>query len=223
MALCPSAFVSVRLLWQARLVYLRVIESILFSFCLSLDFSRCVHSSVSLTSPCMSTSIKGHVQREKDTFGEVRRRINIVPNGTDECHSICVTALSALDVSKVSSGFEYFLLIFAPESVLALCWVVSGAKFNSASNGASLDRGCRTGPGGEVLEFWKFGSIKTIEILATTILDAPSANPYPLALMKQLESLESLNYWYSWNPWTIDILGTIEILELLIFLESLNY
>ena len=37
----------------------------------------------------MSISIKGHVQRERDTLGEVRRRINIVPNGTDEGHSIC--------------------------------------------------------------------------------------------------------------------------------------
>ena len=27
--------------------------------------------------------------RERDTLGEVRRRINIVPNGTDEWHSIC--------------------------------------------------------------------------------------------------------------------------------------
>jgi hypothetical protein len=39
-------------------------------------------------------------------------------------------------VSKVSSGFAYFLLTFAYESVLALYLVVLGVEFNSASNGA---------------------------------------------------------------------------------------
>ncbi len=38
-------------------------------------------------------------------------------------------------VRKVSSGFEYFLLIFAPESVLVLKVVVLNTEFNSASKG----------------------------------------------------------------------------------------
>ena len=52
------------------------------------------------------------------------------------------------DVSKVSSGFAYFLLTFAPESVLALYWVVLGAEFDSLSNGALFDPCCPAQKGG---------------------------------------------------------------------------
>jgi hypothetical protein len=46
------------------------------------------------------------------------------------------------DVSKVSSGFAYFLLTFAHEPVLALYLVVLRAEFNSVSNGANLTTCC---------------------------------------------------------------------------------
>ncbi len=48
--------------------------------------------------------------------------------------------LRVSDVNKVSSRFEYFLLIFAPELVLDVYLVVSGAKLNSASNDNIFDR-----------------------------------------------------------------------------------
>ena len=45
-------------------------------------------------------------------------------------------------VSKVSSGFEFFLLTFAYGSVLAFYLVVLGAEFDSSSNDALLDTCC---------------------------------------------------------------------------------
>ena len=48
-------------------------------------------------------------------------------------------------VSKVSSGFEFFLLIFPYGSVLALYLAVLGAEFNSASNGELSDTSCSVG------------------------------------------------------------------------------
>ena len=46
-------------------------------------------------------------------------------------------------VSKFSSGFAYFLLTFAPGSVLALYRVVLGAEFDSLSNAVVSYRDCR--------------------------------------------------------------------------------
>jgi hypothetical protein len=50
-----------------------------------------------------------------------------------------------MNVSKVSSGFVYFLLTFAYEPVLALYLVVLGAEFDSALNGALGSTSCPAG------------------------------------------------------------------------------
>ena len=61
-------------------------------------------------------------------------------------HLIQVTIICAVKyVSKVSSGFEFFLLTFAYGSVLALYLVVLGVECNSASNGALSDTCCSAG------------------------------------------------------------------------------
>ncbi len=51
------------------------------------------------------------------------------------------------DVRKVSSGFEYSLLIFAPGSVPAFWLIVLDVEFNSASNSNVSEGGRRAKTG----------------------------------------------------------------------------
>ena len=80
-------------------------------------------------------------------FDKVGRKI-MNEQTVSSCKSSAFSSNTSSDVSKVSSGFAYFLLIFAPGSVLALYSVVLGAAFDSASNGAFFDPCCPAQKGG---------------------------------------------------------------------------
>ena len=148
----------------------------------------------------------------------------------DEVMVIC-------DVSKVTSGFECFLLTFAPgQQCLSFenSEVLKLLKFLPL---LFLMHPQTTYVTWIWWNYWNPWTIETIEILEIIELLISlellkslnywnSWNPWTidilgiLELSIFLERLKSSNYWYSWNPWTIDILG---IIELLTFLESLNY
>lgn len=61
-----------------------------------------------------------------------------------------------------------------------------------------------------VLEFWKFGRLKPIEILVSTILQAPSINIHTAELMKLMESL------------TIETIAIMRIIDVWIALENVE-